>query len=52
MHGEDLICVSCFGNRGFYLNCRKWKITVDEWVKVNQPQGTANLIGNFICRFN
>lgn len=28
------------------LLVRKWKVTVDEWVKVNQPQGTANLIGS------
>ncbi|KAL0424468.1 UNVERIFIED_CONTAM: putative mediator of RNA polymerase II transcription subunitc [Sesamum radiatum] len=25
---------------------RKWKETVDEWVKVNQPQGTSNLIAD------
>ncbi|KAK4430653.1 putative mediator of RNA polymerase II transcription subunitc [Sesamum alatum] len=25
---------------------RRWKETVDEWVKVNQPQGTSNLIAD------
>ncbi|KAL0282579.1 UNVERIFIED_CONTAM: putative mediator of RNA polymerase II transcription subunitc [Sesamum angustifolium] len=43
---KQLVRFSPFPSFLFQILETKWKETVDEWVKVNQPQGTSNLIAD------